>query len=150
MANGAVTITVDGRAAAVNDLARDIGDWADRKGFREDWDDANFLDGFADNFTSIDWDATDVGSVRANVERLHKIADSHRRLANICKLMLMVSELGEALEGMRDGGNYDEELADVVIRVLENANKNGIALGDKIVEKMNINEGRAYKHGRNF
>lgn len=126
-------------------LSRQIGSWADQKGFREDWEDADFLDRLAENLY--------VGDRSEQIEeadRLREIANKHRRLANVCKLMLMVSELAEALEGMRDGGNYGEELGDIVIRILENADKNGISIDSEIVGKVVKNESRPYKHGRQF
>jgi len=135
-----VTLTVDTRAAAVNDLADIIGKWADDKGFREDYDDADYLE-YVVKHLNLN------GLV---AENLLRISESHRRLTNVSKLMLMVSELSEALEGMRDGGNYGEELGDVVIRVLENAEKNGIPIGDVILKKMRVNEDREFKHGRKF
>jgi len=135
-----VTLTVDTRAAAVNDLSDVIGKWAEDKGFREDYDDADYLEYVVKHLNLK-------GLV---AENLLRIAESHRRLTNVSKLMLMVSELSEALEGMRDGGNYDEELADVVIRVFENAQKNGIPIGDVILKKMRINEEREFRHGRKF
>lgn len=140
-------VTVDTTAAAINALAHDIGDWADRKGFREDWEDADFLDDLAHGME----DQTRLILIdKEDCNRIHSIANSHRRMANVAKLMLMVSELAEALEGMRDGGNYGEELGDLVIRVLENANKNNIAIGDEIIKKVAVNEDRPHKHGRKF
>ena len=69
--------------------------------------------------------------------------------------MLMVSEASEALGDLRNGFSahsrtYGEELADLIIRVMENAQKNRIPIGDAIIAKMDINEGRAHKHGKNF
>ena len=81
------------------------------------------------------------------------------------KLMLTVSELSEAMEGIRKGGikpddklpqfsNLSVELADTVIRVLDLAE--GIGLVDEngtnevlaaLVQKLKINAGRGYKHG---
>jgi len=81
------------------------------------------------------------------------------------KLMLTVSELAEAMEGIRKGGikpddklpqfsNLAVELADVMIRTMDLAE--GIALVDEngtnevlaaLVQKLKINAGRGYKHG---
>lgn len=139
-------MVVTGTAAVLNDLADTIGEWADSKGFREDWEDADFLDAFADRISIAD-DPAYSGDL---AERIHKIAKNHRRMANVTKLLLMVSEISESLEGMRDGTNYGEELGDLVIRVFENANKNNIPIGDEIVNKVNKNYGREHKHGRAF
>jgi NTP pyrophosphatase (non-canonical NTP hydrolase) len=136
-----VTITSDPNAAAINNLAQDIGQWAREKGFREDFDDADWLEAFA-----AEYFPTDDGR-RDNLER---IAKNHRRLANVSKLMLMVSEISEGLEGMRDGGNYGEELGDLIIRVLENAECNRIPIGDEVTAKVAKNRDRPYRHGKKF
>jgi NTP pyrophosphatase (non-canonical NTP hydrolase) len=75
-------------------------------------------------------------------------------------LMLMVSELGEALEALRHGNPpsehipkfsaLDEEMADLAIRLGDFCQARGIDL-DKVLEaKMNFNDTREYKHGKKF
>lgn len=77
------------------------------------------------------------------------------------KLMLIVSELAEALEEVRsgspdfyyamDGSGKPEglsvELADAVIRIFDLAGWLGIDLAAAIHEKMEFNKTRAHKHG---
>lgn len=82
------------------------------------------------------------------------------------KLMLMVTELAEAMEEYRKGvavtAVYYErneengaikpegigvELADVVIRILQFCAWHRVPLEELIVEKMAYNETRPYKHG---
>lgn len=65
---------------------------------------------------------------------------------------LIMSELGEAVEALRhrDQENYAEELADVVIRIGDASGGLGIDLEKAIKEKMAINSGREYKHGKEF
>lgn len=152
-----VVLTASGEAAVINSVASDIGAWAIRKGFREDFDDAKWIDDFASAYEQVYRQMADISGkedldqgVMEAVERLRRIAARHQAMANTTKLMLMVSELSEALDGQRDDGNYDEELADVMIRVMENAHCNGIPIGDIILRKMAVNEGRPYKHGRSF
>ena len=41
------------------------------------------------------------------------------------------------------------ELADIVIRVMDSANKRGIDLGQAIIQKLVYNASRPYKHGKN-
>lgn len=73
------------------------------------------------------------------------------------KLMLVVSELGEALEALRKGNGPDShipafsgveaELADAVIRMMNLSTDEGYRLPEAIVEKSDYNEGRSFRHG---
>lgn len=89
-------------------------------------------------------------------EEIHKIAkdkgwwESDRNKAEL--LMLVVSELGEALEALRkdDWDNYKEELADAVIRILDLCEAQGIDLEIEMIKKIEINKNRPYKHGKKF
>ena len=64
-------------------------------------------------------------------------------------LCLIHSEVSEALEAYRnkDDENFNEELADIVIRVLDMAGGFNIDLQKEIIKKHNININREYKHG---
>lgn len=68
------------------------------------------------------------------------------------RLMLIVSELGEALEGLRhdDISNFKEELADVAIRLGDLCGGLSINLECEIEKKMEKNRNRPYKHGKEF
>lgn len=68
------------------------------------------------------------------------------------KLMLVVSELGEAIEADRhgDAANFAEELGDAVVRILDLANSKGINLGKEIMDKMMTNLERPRKHGKGY
>ena len=68
------------------------------------------------------------------------------------KLMLIVTELGEAVEALRknDKDNFEEELADTCIRIFDLCGSLGIDLEKAITEKMVRNEKRPYKHGKQF
>lgn len=65
------------------------------------------------------------------------------------KLCLIHSEVSEALESERDGDtNTAEELADIIIRVLDLCGYRGYDIEKEITDKLAVNELRPYKHGR--
>lgn len=68
----------------------------------------------------------------------------------VAKLMLVVTELAEATEAIRDGNeeNLAEEIADTIIRIVGFARGLGIDLDAEVVQKMTYNENRPHKHGR--
>lgn len=63
---------------------------------------------------------------------------------------LIMSEGAEAIEAIRkeDQENFEEELADIAIRVFDVAGGLRIDLGAAIVEKMTKNKNRPHKHGK--
>ena len=73
------------------------------------------------------------------------------------RLMLIVSELSEALEALRHGNPPDNhipdytgleaELADAVIRIMDLAETTKSRLAEAIVAKAAYNSGRPHKHG---
>lgn len=67
-------------------------------------------------------------------------------------LMLLVSEVGEAVEALRhkDGDNFKEELADIAIRLGDICGLCDIDLEAEIERKMKVNESRPRKHGKAF
>lgn len=72
-------------------------------------------------------------------------------------IALMHSELSEALEGLRHGNPQsdhipeftavEEELADVIIRIMDFANSKGLHVPEAVVRKMVFNKTREHKHG---
>ena len=66
------------------------------------------------------------------------------------KLMLVVTEVSEAMEAYRDDNmiNFKEELADTIIRVLDICAALTIDIEGEILKKMSKNMSRPYKHGR--
>lgn len=64
-------------------------------------------------------------------------------------LCLVHAEVSEALEAYRkyDDEHMKEELADVVIRVMDMCEAYGIDLEEEIRKKHEINKGRPYRHG---
>ena len=107
---------------------------ARKHGFWEDWDSICWEDGLSRNEDST-----------LDIEELFNNAIA-------TKLMLIVSELGEALEALRheDKENFAEELADVAIRLADLCGGLGIDLEAEIKKKMEKNKKRGYKHGKTF
>lgn len=72
-------------------------------------------------------------------------------------IALMHAELSEALEYARHGNppsdhipgfsGIEEEYADTIIRIMDDAGRNGYRIAEAIVAKMEFNRGREYKHG---
>ncbi|HLF18181.1 MAG TPA: nucleotide pyrophosphohydrolase [Candidatus Omnitrophota bacterium] len=65
-------------------------------------------------------------------------------------LMLIVTELAEAMEGYRhqDNDNFREELADAFIRMFDLCGGLGIDIEGEIAKKSIKNKKRPYKHGK--
>jgi NTP pyrophosphatase (non-canonical NTP hydrolase) len=103
-------------------------------GFWEDWDSICWEDGLDRNEAST-----------LDIQELFNSAIAKR-------LMLIVSELGEALEALRndDRENFAEELADVAIRLGDLCGGLNIDLETEIKKKMEKNKTRGYKHGKLF
>ena len=76
-----------------------------------------------------------------------ELSDSHNVLA---KLMLIVSELSEAAEAVRfcNQENFEEEIADALIRILDLTGTMNIDIESAVIKKMMVNEGRPYLHGK--
>jgi len=74
-------------------------------------------------------------------------------------IALMHSELSEALEADRkdlmddklpNRKGFEVELADAVIRIFDTAGARGLDLGGAILEKLEYNKSREYKHGKKY
>ena len=68
-------------------------------------------------------------------------------------LALITSEIGEAVEALRDGdmAGFHEELADIIIRTLDLAACTGGDMDSMVHAKIEKNRGRPYLHnGRKF
>lgn len=107
---------------------------AREKGFWEDWDSICWEDGLVRNDSS-----------NLDIGELFNLATSSR-------LMLIVSEVSEALEALRNNNNqnFKEELADIIIRTCDLAGGLSIDLQEEIIKKIKINKDRKYKHGKKF
>ena len=74
--------------------------------------------------------------------------DSERNIGEA--LMLIVTELAEAMEAHRvqDKANFNEELADTFIRLLDLCGGLKIDIEEEINKKYLKNKSRPYKHGK--
>ena len=65
-------------------------------------------------------------------------------------LMLIVTEVGEAMEGYRKENheNFREEIADTFIRLFDLCGGLGINIEEEIAKKAQYNKTRPYKHGK--
>lgn len=138
---------VDDTRDTINQFAAVCSKTASQKGFHQAFDDAEWLEALVAD--------SDIPTVMGN--RIKDIAERIRLLEIGMKSMLIVSEIAEGIESLRDtgyeghlegDGNWGEELADAGIRLGDLANMTKVALGDEIADKMTVNKGRPQLHGR--
>jgi NTP pyrophosphatase (non-canonical NTP hydrolase) len=66
------------------------------------------------------------------------------------KLMLVVTELSEAMEAYRheDKKNFNEEIADTFIRLFDICGSINLDIESEIKSKMEVNKQRPFRHGK--
>ena len=118
----------------ITELVEKAHENARKKGFWEDWNSICWEDGLSRNEDST-----------LDIEELFNNAIA-------TKLMLIVSEVSEALEALRNKkkDSFKEELADVAIRLADLCGGLEIDLETEIKKKMEKNKKRGYKHGKAF
>ncbi len=74
----------------------------------------------------------------------------HQREAILAKLMLVITELAEAAEDIRNGRDehFPEEIADTIIRLGDLVGALGIDIEQALLVKEDVNAGRPKKHGK--
>ncbi len=85
-------------------------------------------------------------------EYLRIIAHLQKTYMLPVKLMLVASELGEAMEAQREGDteHVAEEIADIFIRLYDLCGGMGIDIEKEVREKFLVNVGRPEKHGKRY
>ena len=116
-------------AADINALADEVAKISEQNGF---------------------WDAEGLGDLGLMATKLALIADEvceairvHRDVyeGDVRQISKMTAEQEQ---------EFVEELADIVIRTLDIAGHYGFLLGDTVMEKINKNRNRPYRHGKRY
>lgn len=82
-----------------------------------------------------------------------KVEDKQQLNLELCQRLLLIhGEISEAMEALRVGDmdNFQEEIADTVLRLVDLCGGIGIDLDKKLSEKIMFNKNRPYKHGKAF
>lgn len=114
----------------------------------------------ADNARKGFWDdEREVIRILEEGDEPQHLIDAVKKAFTAQKLMLIVSEVSEALEADRKDLNDDKlthrsglevELADTAIRIFDMAGGYNMDLGGAIEEKLDYNRGRPWKHGKAY
>lgn len=151
-ADNGVSFAPSIEAGVVNALQEGCHRTATEHGFKGDWYLADFLEEIADKSEDGRRDLED--------DEIVKLRDAAIALRNNIigmKLALIHSEISEALESLRKNagvpgalegfGNFGEELADAIVRILDTGSYTKDNLGDALLHKMAVNEERPFMHG---
>lgn len=130
--------------AGYNLVAAQIEAWADRKGWNED--DPTLLC------------KTDKVRTAPRVIAVKEDILSLKAAYDVSKLGLMMTEIAEAIEGRRHGDpksdklpaftQQEEELADCIVRIMHYSAHEKLRVAEALVAKLDYNEKRPYKHGK--
>ena len=122
--------------SSFNAIAAHINAWADRKGWNED----DPMNGSEPKY------------------KTNEVFLSALVAHDISKLGLMVTEIAEAIEGRRHGdppsdkipdySSQEEELADCIVRIMHYAAQRKLRVAEALLAKLDYNETRPYKHGK--
>ena len=130
-----------------NKLAKDVHVTAVTKGWWDPPEEAKEL------MTAI----SELSPNRAQCQHLTRLVETLADRNDGEMIALFHSELSELLEGIRHGNpeseklpgftSAEEECADVLIRMMDTAQKRGWNIAEAVVAKMAYNTNRPYKHG---
>lgn len=114
------------------------------------------------NWTIADWTRAIAQNNRDKGWRDVRVptGDREKALWVVAQLGLITSEIGEAIEAVREGKlapqcdpfsakpeGLPSELSDIIIRTLDLADQLGVDLTAALMEKHSYNLGRAHRHG---
>lgn len=84
----------------------------------------------------------------SGILQIYKIVNTERELARVNATFRVFLENQELLESVLEEEHFTEELADVIITALSAAGYLGIDIDKAVREKMEINRGREWRHGK--
>ncbi len=80
--------------------------------------------------------------------QIYKIVNTERELGRVHATLRVFLENQELLGSVLEEDHFREELADVIITALSAAGYLGIDIDKAVREKMEINRGREWRHGK--
>lgn len=80
--------------------------------------------------------------------QIYKIVNTERELGRVHATLRVFVENQELLGSVLEEDHFTEELADVIIMALSAAGYLGIDIDKAVREKMEINRGREWRHGK--
>lgn len=80
--------------------------------------------------------------------QIYKIANAEQETRRVNAALRVLLENQELLESVIEEDHFREELADVIITALSAAGYLGIDIDKAVREKMEINRGREWRHGK--
>ena len=80
--------------------------------------------------------------------QIYKIVNTERELGRVNATLRVFLENQELLRSVLEEDHFREELADVIITALSAAGYLGIDIDKAVREKMEINRGREWRHGK--
>lgn len=92
--------------------------------------------------------ATDEDFRKSGIADVITYASGDETRKNAIATLFLAMELRELIFAVDDVNNFREELADVIITALSAAGYLGIDIDRAVQEKMEINRGREWRHGK--
>lgn len=84
----------------------------------------------------------------SSILQIYKIAKAEQETRRVNATLCVFLENLELLESVLEEDHFREELADVIITALSAAGYLGIDIDKAVREKMKINRGREWRHGK--